>query len=106
MPLDADLPSLRIMTAPARFLVEHHLPRITDSELALLQSALTDTCLRLTARGEPVRYLGSAFLPGPQRLLSLFEAVNADVVRVVSDSSQAPLTCLEVAIALPPPTGQ
>ena len=89
------------MKAPSLFLVEHRLPRITDSDLALLQAALTDACLRLTDRGEPVRYLGSTFLPGPERLLSLFKASNADAVRTVSESTQAPLTYLEVAIELP-----
>lgn len=91
------------MTAPRLFLVEHRLPRITDSELALLQAALTDACLRLTARGDPVRYIGSTYLPRPERLLSLFKATNADVVRTVSESSQAPITYLEVAIELPAP---
>jgi hypothetical protein len=51
--------------------------------------------------GRAGAYLGSAYLPGPPRLLSLFEAGNPDVVRIVSDSSQGPLTGLEVAI--PPP---
>jgi hypothetical protein len=85
------------------FFVEHRLPRITDAELALLEAALNDTCRRLTARGEAVRYLGSAYLPGPERLLSLFEAATADAVRTVSESSQAPASDLEAAIVLPPP---
>jgi hypothetical protein len=91
------------MLAPRLFLVEHRLPRITDSELTLLQAALLDACVRLTARGEPVRYLGSTYLPGPERLLSRFEAATADLVRIVSESSQAPLTFLEAAMDLPPP---
>jgi hypothetical protein len=91
------------VTVPRLFLVEHRLPRITDAELALLQATLNDTCLRLTARGETVRYLGSAYLPRPERLLSLFEAASADAVRTVSESSQAPASELEAAIVLPPP---
>jgi hypothetical protein len=91
------------VTIPRLFLVEHRLPRITDAELALLQATLNDTCLRLTARGEAVRYLGSTYLPGPERLLSLFEAATADSVRTVSESSQAPASALETAIVLPPP---
>lgn len=86
------------------FLVEHSLPRVTESELALLQLTLTEACIRLTARGQPVHYLGSTFLPGPERLLSLFKAANADAVRIASDSSQAPLTYLEMAVELPAPS--
>lgn len=91
------------MTVPRLFFVEHRLPRITDPELALLQATLNDACLRLTARGEAVRYLGSAYLSGPARLLSLFEAATADAVRTVTESSQAPAYDLEAAIVLPPP---
>ena len=56
---------MQVVTVPRFFLVEHRLPRITDAELALLQATLNDTCLRLTTRGQAVRYLGSAYLPGP-----------------------------------------
>jgi hypothetical protein len=91
------------MTAPRLFLVEQRLPRVTDAELALLQATLAEACLRLTARGEVVRYLGSTYLPGPQRLLSLFEAATAETVKTVSDSSQMPATSLEAAIELPQP---
>ena len=92
-----------VVTVPRLFLVEHRLPRITGAELALLQATLDDACLRLTARGQTVRYLGSTYLPGPERLLSLFEAVTADAVRTVSESSQAPASDLEAAVVLPPP---
>jgi len=91
------------MTGARLFLVEQRLPRITHAELALLQATLAEACLRLTARGKAVRYLGSTYLPGPQRLLSLFKAATAEAVRTVSDSSQVPATSLEAAIELPQP---
>jgi hypothetical protein len=83
------------------YLVEHRLPRITRAELAILQTTLSSACARLTARGESVSYLGSTFLPTSARLLSLFEASNADAVRNATVSSHAPPAGLEVAIALP-----
>ena len=85
----------------ALYLVEHRLPRITEAELGLFQAALSSACVRLTARGALVSYRGSTFLPASQRLLSLFEAATADAVRSASNSSQAPLAGLEIAIALP-----
>lgn len=48
-----------------------------------------------------VRYLGSTCLPGPQRLLSLFEAATAEAMRTVSETPQVPAICLEAAIELP-----
>src|SRR5215510_7697773 len=84
------------------FLVEHRLPRITEAELDLLMAAFESACMRRTFRGEPVRYLGSTFLPGSDRLLSLFKASTAEIVRSVTDSTQAPLARLEVAFKLQP----
>lgn len=85
----------------ALFLVEHRLAQMTVAELRLLQAALSSACVRLTARGQPVSYLGSTFLPASQRLLSLFEAAGNDEVRRAIDSSQAPLARIELAISLP-----
>ena len=83
------------------YLAEHRLPRITEAELALLQAAISNACVRVTLRGEPVSYLGSAFLPRSARLLSMFRAASPELVMKVTDSSQAPLVGLEVAIRLP-----
>ena len=85
----------------ALYLVEHRLPRVTQRELLLLQEALAAACARLTARRQPVRYLGSTFLPTSNRLLSLFEAAGADLVRKAAESSQAPVDALEIAIDMP-----
>lgn len=74
---------------------------MNESDLAILQAALSSACVRITARGEHVSYLGSTFLPSSQRLLSLFRAASAEAVRRAADSSQAPLTVLELAIDLP-----
>lgn len=83
------------------FLAEHRLPPMTESELTLLQAALSSACVRISARGERVSYLGSTFLPTSRRLLSVFRAASAEAVRKASDSCQAPLSALEVAIDLP-----
>ena len=85
----------------ALYLVEHRLPSITEAELRLFQAALANACARLTARGVPVSYVGSTFLPASQRLLSQFQAESGDVVRRATDSAQAPLARMEVAIDLP-----
>lgn len=82
------------------FLVEQRLPGVTEAELSLLQAALSSACARISERGQAVTYLGSTFLPASGRLLSLFEADGADVVRRVTDSSQAPAARMEVAIRL------
>ena len=78
------------------------MPGASAGDLALLQDALVLACDRLTSRGEPVRCLGSVFLPGPARLLTLFAAPSAGVVRRVNDSVHAPVDSLEAATEVEP----
>jgi hypothetical protein len=88
------------------YLVERRLLHVSAADLAMLQQALAFACDRLTARGEPVRCLGSAFLPGRARLLSLFEADGAEAVRRANVNVLAPFVSLEAALRIdPPPPG-
>ena len=82
------------------YLVEQRLIGVSEPELALLQTALSSACVRLTHRGHVVSYLGSTYLPSSSRLLSLFEATGSEVVRRAADASQAPVVRLETAIKL------
>ena len=61
------------------------MPMATATELALLQAALADASLRLTRRGETVRYLRSTLLTHQERLLSWFEAASPEAVRKVNE---------------------
>jgi Protein of unknown function (DUF4242) len=90
--------------APAGlFLVERRLPKISERQLALLQAALTSAAGRFTARGDGVAYLGSFFLAGSGRLLSLFTAENADAVRAVNEAALIPFASIEPAVELSGP---
>jgi hypothetical protein len=79
------------------FLVERRVPDGSASELESMQAALIFMCDRLTSRDEPVRCLGSAFVPAQARLLTLFEAESSEAVRAVNQSVHAPFVSLEVA---------
>ena len=84
------------------FVVERRIPNVTTADLAMLQEALIFACDRLTSRGEPVRCLGSTFLPGQARLLTLFEADSGEAVRRVNENVHAPFVSLEAAIKIDP----
>jgi hypothetical protein len=83
------------------FVVERRLPKIDDHQLMVLQSALTNTTSRFSARGDGVQLLGSLFLAGQGRLLSLFRAGSAEAVRAVSEASLIPFASVEPAVGLP-----
>ena len=85
------------------FVVERRMPNVSTDDLAMLQDALILACDRLTSRGEPVRCLGSTFLPGRARLLTLFQAESAEAVRTVNESVHAPFVSLDAAIRIVPP---
>ncbi len=85
------------------FVVERRMPNVSTADLAMVHEALVFACDRLTSRGEPVRCLGSTFLPGPARLVTMFEAESVDAVRRVNENVHAPFVSLEAAININPP---
>jgi hypothetical protein len=87
--------------AGSLFVVERRLPNIDDHQLMVLQSALTSTARRFSARGDGVQLLGSLFLASQDRLLSLFRAGSADAVRAVSEASLIPFASIEPAVGWP-----
>jgi hypothetical protein len=87
--------------APSLFLVERRLPKTDDHQLTVLQSVLTRTANRFSARGDGVQLLGSLFLAGQGRLLSLFSADSAEAVRAVNEASLIPFASIEPAVSWP-----
>jgi hypothetical protein len=82
------------------FIVERRLPKISEHQLAVLQSALTSAATRFTARGDGVRYLRSIFLARQERLLSLFTAESIEAVRAVNEAALIPFASIEPGVEL------
>ncbi len=78
------------------YVVERRLPAMTERGLVMLHSALTLATARFSI-SEDLGYLWSIFIPGQDRLLSLFAAATLDLVRVVNDASLIPYIGIESA---------
>lgn len=85
------------------YMVERSLPGITQPQLAGAQQAAISTADQFSAKGTPVKYLRSTFVPAEDRCLCLFEASSADAVREVNEAAGLPFTRIVEAMHLPKP---
>ncbi len=86
----------------AVYLVDRLVPGMTPEQLAIRQQAILRTILQFAARGKPVRYLRTTFVPEEAHCLCLFEASSAKAVQEVNEAAQFPFTRIIEALELDP----
>jgi hypothetical protein len=74
----------------AKYMVERHLPGITPAELSAAAARAKETTQKMTAAGQPVRYLRSTFLPAEEKCFCLFEGESESAVRQANETAQIP----------------
>ena len=74
----------------AQYMVERHLPGITDEQLAAAAHAAKATTAEMSRTGTPVRYLRSTFVPGENKCYCLFEGASAQAVKEANDRAEFP----------------
>jgi hypothetical protein len=73
-----------------KYLVERHLPGLTEDQFAAAASRAKQTTARMTEEGTPVRYLRSTFVPGEDKVFCLFEGPTAELILEANDRAQLP----------------
>jgi hypothetical protein len=74
----------------AQYMVERHLPGITEEQLAAAAGAAKKTTAEMARAGTPVRYLRSTFVPGENKCYCLFEGPDEKAVREANDRAELP----------------
>ncbi len=83
-----------------KFVVERHLPGITQDQLVGAARAARDQARASTSAGAPVTYLRSTFVPEGERCYCLFESGSAEAVRAVNENAGLPYTNITEALHL------
>jgi hypothetical protein len=83
------------------FMVQRELGKIAMDDLAAAQKAAIATAEATTARGTPVRYIRSAFVPENGRCFCFFEAERSEDVAAVNREAKIPYTKIVEALDLP-----
>lgn len=73
-----------------RYMVERHLPGITNEQLMAAAGSAKSTTAEMTDEGTPVRYLRSTFVPREEKCFCLFEGESEDAVREANERAQIP----------------
>jgi hypothetical protein len=80
-----------------RYMVERHLPGITQDQLVAAAGRAKQTAARMTEEGTPVRYLRSTFVPADEKCYCLFEGGSMEAVEAAQARAGIPFECVEEA---------
>ena len=80
------------------FVVNRHLPGLTPAHLHAVRRALSEAVRRVTAEGEPVRYVRSTYIPSRSQCVCVFRADTVDAVTRANEIAQVPFTSIDEAI--------
>ncbi len=84
--------------AQQSYLVEHYRPGLTVDELRQWAELVRDTAAQMEGEGRPLRYVGSAIVPGDESLLCVLEAASEELIREVYARAGIPFERLSPVI--------
>lgn len=84
------------------YMVERSLKGIPMDQLAAAQQKAIRTAGEMTAKGTPVRYIRSTFVPETGSCMCLFEAESPEQVRSLNDTAGIPYQKVVGALDLTP----
>jgi Protein of unknown function (DUF4242) len=84
------------------YLVERYLPGISEAELRVALARLEEACSELSAKGNPVRYLGSMFLPEEETCFCRLDGDSPGAAAEANEIAQLPFARITAGLAITP----
>jgi hypothetical protein len=84
------------------YMVERNLKGVAMNDLAAAQKAAISAANAYAAKGTPMRYIRSSFVPEDGRCMCLFEATSAEDVKRLNDEAKLPYSRVVEALDLTP----
>lgn len=84
------------------YLVERYLPGVSETELRTALERLYDACTELSAKGNPVRYLGSMFLPEEETCFCRLDGDSPGTAAKANEIARLPFARITAGLAITP----
>ena len=84
------------------YLVERYLPGVSEAELRIALERLHEACSELSARGNPVRYVGSMFLPEEETCFCRLDADSPGTAAKANEIAQLPFARITAGLVITP----
>ena len=84
------------------YLVERYLPGVSEAELRIALDRLHEACTELSARGNPVRYVGSMFLPEEETCFCRIDGDSPGTAAKANEIAQLPFARITSGLAITP----
>jgi hypothetical protein len=84
------------------YLVERYLPGVSEAELLVALGRLQEACAQLSARGDPVQYVGSMFLPEEETCFCRLDGDSPGTAAKANEIAQLPFARITAGLAITP----
>jgi hypothetical protein len=84
------------------YLVERYLPGVSEVQLRAALERLEAACAELSARGDPIRYVGSMFLPDEETCFCRLDGDNPGAAAKANEIARLPFARITAGLAITP----
>jgi hypothetical protein len=84
------------------YLVERYLPGVSEAELRVALGRLQEACAQLSARDDPVQYVGSMFLPEEETCFCRLDGDSPGTAAKANEIAQLPFARITAGLAITP----